>query len=371
MWFVVQIPVLSVLIIFLAGCLESVPVRVTTPVPKVDVVPPAQANPSSTKATPQPNSVPSFVAPEAVEKPSPAARDDHIAAVADANPAFEARLIAGQPAIAPTLSPAVPASGMAASHTPPSSQNQSTGASSEAGNESAAGAVDNRPISKSKFDRGGAAYQIPRTMIEGRSVPVDLWIQLGTEAGELKKRLEEVLIENAKRAASASGWKLETKLRDFGETTVVAKEVLIGKNMYAQLIGQDFEIEPEGRQEQTVRDELVLKWSWQVKPKLASKDGLLLELSVWADPGDGTSPVETIRETVPVHARPWTLKEAIEQLDAVSKTALGVGLAGALGMLFRHVWKLRKRLGTGLRGLSALLIRRRLKPPIMRTRVAQ
>jgi hypothetical protein len=226
----------------------------------------------------------------------------------------------------------------------------------------AAPAVE-RPPSSSVFTKGSAAYQIPRTMVEAETSPVDLWIDTSAAPAELGRQLEQMLRDNAARAAARAGADVKVKFKQFGETQVVTKVVEIGKKMYAELIGVDFDIEPKGRQEETVREGYPLRWSWQVRPKKASEQGLLLELRVLADPGDGGLPVESIRETVPVKARPQTLLEVFKGIDGWIQSLLGVSVAGALGILGKWIWAKRARMRAYLRSLWARL-RRRPQGPI-------
>jgi hypothetical protein len=179
--------------------------------------------------------------------------------------------------------------------------------------------------------RSSAAYQVPREMIEGRNSPIDLWIDPSVSPKELYGRLESYLLDNARRTAERRGTPVKVEGRTLGDTAIVTMDILAGKKMFATLAGKDFEIEPEGPQERTLIPGQPAKWSWIVKPKIPSEEGLLLELRVMADPGEGSKPIETIREVVVVKARPRTLLERLQELDLWIKV-LGGGGIGAAGL---------------------------------------
>lgn len=179
--------------------------------------------------------------------------------------------------------------------------------------------------------RSSAAYQVPKQMIEGRNSPVDLWIDPSVSSTELYARLESYLFDNARRTAERRGTPGNVQGRTLGDTAIVTMDILAGKKMFATLAGKDFEIEPEGSQERTLIPGQPMKWSWIVKPKIPSEEGLLLELRVMADPGEGSKPIETIREVVVVKARPRTPMEKLQELDLWIKL-LGGGGIGAAGL---------------------------------------
>jgi hypothetical protein len=129
----------------------------------------------------------------------------------------------------------------------------------------------------------------------------------------------------------------------------VGKEVLIGRKMFAELTGPDFEIQPSGLKEETYIEGRPLRWSWLVKPKRASKDGLPLEIRVMADPGEGQTPVETIREVVVVHARKRSWKEIFEELDWWIKLLGGGGVGAVVAWLFNRLFLRRGNKSGGIR----------------------
>jgi hypothetical protein len=184
---------------------------------------------------------------------------------------------------------------------------------------------------------GSAVYQIPSPMVENQSSPVDLWIDASMTVDDLSAQLKRFLIENVNRAAKRSGQPM-VKSKSFGTTQIVGKEVLIGRKMYAELTGPDFEIQPPGLQQQAYIEGRSLRWSWLVKPKRASEDGLPLEIRVMADPGEGQTPVETIREVVVVHARKQSWKEIFEQLDWWIKLLGGGGVGAIVVWLFNWLF---------------------------------
>jgi len=173
---------------------------------------------------------------------------------------------------------------------------------------------------------GSAAYQIPLSMVENQSSPVDLWIDASISVEDLMVQLNSFLIENANSAAVRLGQSV-VKSKAMGTTQITGRDVLIGRKMYAELIGQDFEIQPSGIQEQTYIEGRSLRWSWWVKPKRAGKEGLPLEIKVMADPGEGKTPVETIREVVIVQARKQSLREIFEAIDWWIKLLGGGGVS--------------------------------------------
>jgi hypothetical protein len=195
---------------------------------------------------------------------------------------------------------------------------------------------------------GSAAYQIPPYMVENQTSPVDLWIDASMPVEDLKAQLKNWLIDNANRATVRSGQPV-VKSTPVGTTQIVGKEVLIGRKMYAELTGPDFEIQPTGRQEQAYIKGRSLRWSWLVKPKRASKEGLPLEITVMADPGEGKTPVRTIREVVIVQARKQTLKEIFTGLDWWIKLFGGGGVGAVILWVFN--WLFRRRGKKGKRGV--------------------
>lgn len=191
------------------------------------------------------------------------------------------------------------------------------------------------------FISGSAAYQIPPYMVENQASPVDLWIDASLSVEDLKAQLNSFLIENTNRAILRSG-QPAVKSKSVGTTQIVGKEVLIGKKMYAELIGPDFEIQPSGPREQTYIESRPLRWSWLVKPKLASKEGLPLEIRVMADPGEGQTPVETIREVVIVQARKQSWREIFEAIDWWIKLLGGGGVGAVVVVTVKYFLSRRK-----------------------------
>ena len=184
---------------------------------------------------------------------------------------------------------------------------------------------------------GSAAYNIPTVMIENESSPVDLWIDASLTVMELREQLGGFLNDNLKRAIKRTG-RTEVKSKQVGTTPIYGKEILIGKKMYAELTGPDFEIEPSGMQAQTYIEGRGLRWSWLVKPKHKSDNGIPLEIRVLADPGEGQTPVETIREVVIVSARTKTWKELIEELDWWIKLLGGSGVSAIFLWVFKWLF---------------------------------
>jgi hypothetical protein len=144
---------------------------------------------------------------------------------------------------------------------------------------------------------------------------------------DLSDELRRYLIKNANRAADRLG----VKSKSFGTTEIVRKKVLIGKKMSAELTGPDFEIQPSGPEDQVYIEGRPLRWSWLVKPKHAGPDGLPLEILVVADPGEGRTPEEPIREVLIVYAHARSLKEIFQELDWWIKLVGGSGV-GAVGV---------------------------------------
>jgi hypothetical protein len=190
------------------------------------------------------------------------------------------------------------------------------------------------------FTRGQAAYHIPLTMVQDKASHVDLWIDASVTSDDLQAQLYRFLEESAKRAGKRMN-KQEVKSKSAVQDEIVGKDVLIGKKMYAELIGSnsDFEISPSGSIEATYREGIPLRWSWLVKPKRVGKDGLPLEIRVMADPGEGRTPIEPIREVVVVYARERTWKEIFEELDWWIKLLTGGGISGALIWIYTKIRK--------------------------------
>lgn len=186
------------------------------------------------------------------------------------------------------------------------------------------------------FRKGQAAYHVPLTMVENKTSNVDLWIDASVSSEELRIRLYEFLEDNAKRANKRIR-KNDVKSNASVKDEIVGREVLIGKKMYAELIGtiSDFEISPSGKVEATYKEGIPLRWSWLVKPKRDGEEGLPLEIKVTADPGDGQTPIETIREKVIVHAREKTWKEKFEELDWWIKLLTGGGISSIVIWLYK------------------------------------
>lgn len=189
---------------------------------------------------------------------------------------------------------------------------------------------------------GSAAYQIPTTMIENESSPVDLWIDTSMTREEISQKLDNFLKENAERAANRTG---KVKSKAIGTTQIVGKDVVVGKKMYAELTGPDFEIQPSGSQELAYIPGRTLTWHWLVKPTHASETGLPLAISVQADPGEGKTPEPTIQEVVIVHARKKTPREIFEELDWWIKLFGGGGI-GAAGLWIANRFISRRRINT-------------------------
>lgn len=191
---------------------------------------------------------------------------------------------------------------------------------------------------RAQFVNGSAAYQIPPVMVEGKDSPVDLWIDAGVTVQGIRAQLRNYLIENLVRTAKRLGQDVENiKAQSIG-TDIVAKSVLIGKKMFAELSGTGFDFDKTGPQEQAYIEGQPLQWSWLVTPKKAG-DGLMLKLEVKADPGEGQTPVVAIRESVRVIARPRTLKERIEEIDLWVKLLTGSGLSALLALMYKRIRK--------------------------------
>jgi len=308
----------------LSGC-ESVPIKTTAPIPEVDANGPGEGSDSSLHQYAKPKSAEKdqYVEAAPVE---PAAREP-------GQSAAELEALDGKPES--MHRPAPPESTGSQKDRqmqtarnagePPINMQQTTAAPVAAG-----------------FIPGSAAYQIPVNMVEGQSSPVDLWIDPSITVDELRAQLHNFLTENALRADKRTG-KSDVKSKSIGTTQIVGKEVLIGKKMYAELIGPDFEITPAGPKEEAYIKDRPLRWSWLVKPKHDGKNGLPLEIRVMADPGEGQTPVETIREVVIVHAREKTWKERFEELDWWIKLISGGGISSVILLL----WKKSSSRGTG------------------------
>jgi hypothetical protein len=180
------------------------------------------------------------------------------------------------------------------------------------------------------------AYQVPRQMVEQRSSPVDLWIDPELTPEELRAALLAFLRENAERAQARLGESVKLAPLPQGSTDLVARSTLAANRMVAELLGEDFDISPKGPQELRLVRGQTFKWSWNARPKGPSgPGGFQLEIRVFADPGEGRAPVQTIREVVMVIAREKSWFEWANELDAWIKLLGGGGLGAALIWLFR------------------------------------
>lgn len=199
-------------------------------------------------------------------------------------------------------------------------------------------------IPAGKFVEASAAYQIPLTMVRNKSTPVDLWIDASLSPEQLKSQLQAFLQENAPQGAP---WVKHQKLGepDAATDNIRTKgSIRIAKQVSATLKGakeDDFKIEPMGPEQITARTDMPLTWRWMVTPLRASEEGLRLTLSVVVDPGDGSTPLKPIEETVVIQSDAgwWErLIEFIKQLDPLMKFIAALGailplLAGLLAWL--------------------------------------
>lgn len=198
-------------------------------------------------------------------------------------------------------------------------------------------------VPKGKFWDGGAAYQIPPTMIVNVSSPVDLWIDASKSPEQLASKLREYLDDNARKASKRLGADISVKLQKMkmGTTEITTQAISIAKDMYAELSGsdKDFSIDPKGPRKITARNE-TLMWHWTVTPLKVSDIGLPLTLIVTADPGDGGTPFKPIQETVVVRTDLTWWQQFVEFLknnDPVVKLITGAGGLAILGAILRWI----------------------------------
>jgi hypothetical protein len=165
-------------------------------------------------------------------------------------------------------------------------------------------------------------YNHPKRMLLGKTSEIGLVLRTDWEGKDLPKDISEEL----------KGLPGDIKQGLSKITQIIS----------AELTGQNFEISPSGRQEQTIAPPKPASWSWRVKPVKTGK-GQTLKLRLYAHIPPGTMPpilVKTLDATIDVDVTTWdwllAQAQTLEPIYAIFAALLGLFTAIITFILVRR-----------------------------------
>lgn len=185
---------------------------------------------------------------------------------------------------------------------------------------------------------GSAAYYIPKEMVVSESVDVNLWIDINDNLENLKIEFAEKLDLDAK---IFTAHKIESKNEAYVSnrfTEIVATQLTVSNKMYAELVGgKEFEISPKGKIKQSLTNTGRAKWFWKITPLSAENEKATLTITIWIDPSDTETLIETYHGEVTVSPKPKPLIDKIIEYAQKLDTFLTLLGIGGIGVMFGHL----------------------------------